>query len=588
MVILGACGKQSAVTSTTSTTTTAKQASTTPAATTTAPSTTDKPKYGGTLNVVTGVNLEVFAPAVVARNIDLAGYVFEQLTSFDWSRGAAGTKEIDWGQGWGDFKYLTGTLAESFELPSLGVWKLKVRKGVHFALDPNSEASRLANGREMTPDDIIWSFRYINDAPQSWVHNAQPVLVKTSSIEKTGDWELTVKHPVDPWTGYCWQMGGGGSQYVWAPEVIQKYGTTNDWRQVVGTGPYMLTDFVTNSSATLKKNPNYWRKDPVGAGKGNQLPYPDQVKLLIIQDLSTQLAALRSGKADLLSGITRDDARELMRTNPDLKSYKYLDNWVNVIAMRTDKEDLPFKDQRVRRALMMATDFQSIRNNLYGGDAEINCWPLLPQTGNEDLFIPLDKLPGSAKELYTYSLDKAKSLLKDAGYPNGFKTELIVQNITTDVDKAEVFKAMWAKAGIDVDLQLKEGAVFRTISSQRSNSQMILRTIPTHFISYMVFSQIRAVSSNNPSYVNDPPGKDPIIEAAYQEAQKNVIFNMPKANQIYHDLIPHIIDEAYYIPTVVPSTYRFWQPWLKNYYGEGNLYIPFVWIDQNLKRSLGK
>jgi peptide/nickel transport system substrate-binding protein len=286
--------------------------------------------------------------------------------------------------------------------------------------------------------------------------------------------------------------------------------------------------------------------------------------------------------------INRDDADSLIRTNPDLKNYRYLDNWVNVVAMRTEKPDLPFKDQRVRRALMMATDFQSIKENLYGGEAEINVWPLLPQKGNEHIYVPLEQLPDSAKELFSYNPEKAKALLAEAGYPNGFKTELIVQNITTDVDKAEIIKSMWAKVGVDVDLQLREGAVFRTMSSTRAHSQMMLRTIPTHFISYMVFSQLRAVSSNNPSFVNDPPGKDPVIEAAYQEAQKNVIFNMPKADQIYHDLVPHIIDQSYYIPTVVPYTYRFWQPWLKNYHGEGILYTSFVWIDEDLKRSLGR
>jgi len=56
------------------------------------------------------------------------------------------------------------------------------------------------------------------------------------------------------------------------PEVIQKYGGMNDWRVSVGTGPFMLTDFVSASSATFVKNPAFWEKDPMGPGKGNSLP----------------------------------------------------------------------------------------------------------------------------------------------------------------------------------------------------------------------------------------------------------------------------------------------------------------------------
>jgi pyruvate/oxaloacetate carboxyltransferase len=59
------------------------------------------------------------------------------------------------------------------------------------------------------------------------------------------------------------------------PEVVEKYGSGADWRNSVGTGPFMLTDLVASSSATLVRNPNYWDKDPVGPGKGNQLPYLD-------------------------------------------------------------------------------------------------------------------------------------------------------------------------------------------------------------------------------------------------------------------------------------------------------------------------
>jgi ABC-type oligopeptide transport system substrate-binding subunit len=60
--------------------------------------------------------------------------------------------------------------------------------------------------------------------------------------------------------------------------------------------------------------------------------------------------------------------------------------------MRTDKQDLPFKDKRVRQALMMATDFQSLKNNLYRGEAEILVWPFIKGKGYESAYVPMEEL----------------------------------------------------------------------------------------------------------------------------------------------------------------------------------------------------
>ena len=82
--------------------------------------------------------------------------------------------------------------------------------------------------------------------------------------------------------------------FIYPPEVIEEHGDAQDWRNLVGTGPYMLTDWVKDSSVTYTKNPNYWGYDE--KFPENRLPYLDEVKSLIIPDSSTLLAALRTGK----------------------------------------------------------------------------------------------------------------------------------------------------------------------------------------------------------------------------------------------------------------------------------------------------
>ena len=109
------------------------------------------------------------------------------------------------------------------------------------------------------------------------------------------------------------------SDFLWhmAPEVVEMYGDGSDWRNVVGTGAFMLTDFVPGSLMQYEKNPNFWMKDPI---LGNQLPYMDGIKVYVIADKSTQLAAFRTGKVDMLSGPTLlwEDVDQLVAENSDL------------------------------------------------------------------------------------------------------------------------------------------------------------------------------------------------------------------------------------------------------------------------------
>ena len=91
------------------------------------------------------------------------------------------------------------------------------------------------------------------------------------------------------------------------PEVMQKYGDMTNWKNSVGTGPFMLTDWIPGSEAVYVRNPNYWMKDPIGPGKGNQLPYLDGVSIVILPDASTQQAALRTAKIDQISGYNIED-----------------------------------------------------------------------------------------------------------------------------------------------------------------------------------------------------------------------------------------------------------------------------------------
>jgi peptide/nickel transport system substrate-binding protein len=373
-------------------------------------------------------------------------------------------------------------------------------------------------------------------------------------------------------------------------EVVEKYGDMTDWHNSVGTGPFMLTDVVPGNSVTLVRNPNYWGKDPVGPGKGNQLPYLDNVKYLIIPDASTQQAALRTAEVDLMAAFTTIDwetAGVLMKTAPKLLYKKYnQDTAPNCIHMRTDRS--PFNDKRVRQALMMATDFESLKRDLFGGDAQILTWPKTEIREYKNAYLGLDdpEMPTSVRELYTYSPERAKQLLEEAGYPNGFKTTITCPAMNADY--LSVIKDMWAKVNIDLTLDTLEPGAWVGIVMSRNFEQMIQGFVAP------IGSLYNCIDFDGERFTNCSYVDDTHVKEVYSQMQVSGMMDPPEADRMYKDLMKYVLDQAWVIPTPLPPLYHMWWPWVKNYRGEGSVgydnsynFTKFIWIDQALKKTMG-
>ncbi len=375
-------------------------------------------------------------------------------------------------------------------------------------------------------------------------------------------------------------MGGFHLKQV-PPEMIQKYGNMNDWRNSCGTGPFILVDYVTDSSCTLVKNPSYWGKDPIHLE--NQLPYLDSTKILIIPDLSTRLAAMRTAKIDWIDNVVWEDADQLKKTSPQLKYLRYLAGSAAAIHMRVDKPELPFYDIRVRRALNMAVDKKAIAETYYGGNAELLVYPVGPIPEFMDMYTPVEKLPESTRELFEYHPDKAKQLLAEAGYPNGFKTEVVCYQ--TQVDLFSIVRDYWAKIGVELKLDLKDYAAWHSILATRSYKYMHSYGVN----GFQPFVQTTTTPGNvyNASIVNDPrinEAKKAIDEAFFDEA---------KRRQVVREIAPYILAQAFEVQLPGVYIHTFWQPWVKGYNGEYNLgyahyndIAKYLWVDQDLKEKM--
>ncbi len=554
---------------------------------------TEKPQYGGKITILNTTGFDTWNPgATVGRAAAQDGLMLEAILTADHAAGPAGSGETNFISNISDFKYVAGMLAESWETPEIGVWILNIRKGVHFTNHPDHEASKLVGGREMTAEDVAYSIEWMRDTPTSVTAISEPGLISNTTVERTGEWQITVRTPVSPTTGYLWIMGGGAGQSVWPKEWLDTYGTSNDWRDVVGTGPYMINEYIDGSAAKYIRNDNYWGVNPVGPGKGDKLPYADEVTWQIVPDYSTRLAALRTGQAECSFAdiLTREDFDTIISSKPEIKYAQMIIDPIQ-ISGRVDLPENPFGSKEVRQAMMLAIDHPSIVSDLYGGKAELLDSPA--RKWYESIYVPMEELPETVQELYGYNPEKAKQLLVQAGYPDGFTMKMVLQNNPAHEEAGSLLKAYWEQVGINIDLQIVEPTIFTGLWIGRECEDLMLSQFPggngALFVRYS-FGFYRGPNFFNMSHVNDPVGTDPVIENAYRIQTENVMINYPAADKALRDTIPYILENAFLIPLPAPYGYRIWQPWLKDYYGEyyPKWWLQYAWVDQELKTSMGR
>jgi peptide/nickel transport system substrate-binding protein len=585
--VLAACGEA---------TTTPPPAETTtpPPAETTTPPAAEKPQYGGTHLSASAVDFLYFDDTV-GTNVYCYStrYTNDELLQGDWTLGPAGTGESEWKVGGTNrMDQKTGSLAESWEIPQQGTIIFHIRQGVHWALNPKSEASRLVGGRELTVADVVSSLTRALTVPGAYLKTSYPSLCATTTVTASGENTVTVTCPALEWVNLITLIPDFIE--IVPPEVVAKYGNMQDWRNSVGTGPFMLTDFVSNSLVTYARNPNYWMKNPIGPGEGDQLPYLDGIRTAIITDSSTRVSAFRTGKIYILAdtSVNRVLVGDLLE-DPTLgiASERYLYDSCYALGIRTDMADSPFSKKDVRHAIMYALDLKAVRDKYYSGDSELLVWPVVPITEYIGAYVPLEELPANVQALYAGpDVTKAKELLKKAGYPNGFNVTAIgsaVNPVSSDI--LSMYQSDLAKVNINMTIDLKDQATYNSRMIARNYSAYdILWTGNSGIGTYQKMINMRGTSTYNVSYINDS-----VVNAAWTEMQKYVGIDETKCTQINHDLMPYLLEQAYVIPVPAAYLYVTWWPWLKNYHGEvgvgyynGVDYGKYIWLDQALKKQM--
>jgi oligopeptide transport system substrate-binding protein len=355
-------------------------------------------------------------------------------------------------------------IAHSWDVSPDGMhYRFFLRSDVYFHPSPLFADS--ANRRAIATD-FVYSFNRILDpalaSPASWIFSSVD-RTHHGGFEAVNDSTLDIhlKEPFQPFLGmltmqYC---------NVVPREVAEHYGA--DFREhPIGTGPFRFAFWYENIALIMHRNNRYWMRD----SDGNRLPYLDAVKIEFVKDMSVEFQGLLQGKYDFMSGIHSSFKDELLDQNGNLaKTYQGTLTFQRTPFIKTDylgfqvdsaaeiNAGSPLMNRKVRQAISYAIDKQEmvryLRNNT-----------VFPANSG---FVPPMLNPSNDNTYYKYDVDKARTLLTEAGYPEGKGMPEIVISTTGDyADLIEYIQHALATIGLNVRIQVLQGPALREQSAK--------------------------------------------------------------------------------------------------------------------------
>ncbi len=536
----------------------------------------ESPQYGGDLNVGT------FVVTLSALSWDPAdwtwksnhdtGMIREQLFVGDLKKSKDRGGKYDFrSEAYLPPEALTGELAESWFWEDDLTLVMNLRRGVVFPARKGVMAER-----EFVAQDVVFSFDYVNQSPR----RIPTYFDHIDRLEARDDHTL-VFHFREYNAEWAYRYGYGYYSSIFPREYAEV--DPKDWRNVVGSGPFVMGRYIQGNSQQYRRNDRYWGHEEL-AGVRHSIPFVDSVTYRIIKDEATFLTALRTGKLDILEAIRWIAVDHLKQTTPELEWRRWLSSTGNFMALRLDFP--PFSDVRVRRAMNMAINHQEIVDKFYGGHAELMAYPQHPGFG--DYYQPLSEMPASVQALFGYDPDAARRLLAEAGYPDGFSFKVQVCSCSpSDMDLIPLLEGYLSAVGIRMDIQPMEYASFLSLMTTRNHGPGYL----------MGSGHVNPTTTLRKSFLTGQTWNPAMYSKPDYDARIKKLHTLRDEEAriaLARQLTVEILDEAPYLWLPIQYVYTAWWPWVKNYGGElrvgaqrsGPIYAR-LWIDQALKKEMG-
>jgi peptide/nickel transport system substrate-binding protein len=361
-------------------------------------------KSGVTITIVRGVDVETGDPLndTVAPSLSVYQNLFDPLVRVNWEN----TAEI------------LPALASSWEFLSPTKIRFHLRQGVKFH-----------NGQPFTAEDVKFTFdRVLNKQKPTRISPWLVSIIKGVTIENDQTVILETERPYAP------ILSRLAIATIMPKKTFEQMGAEAFGQKPIGTGPYKLTEWKKGQYMRFEANESWW-------GWTERDRNPDVVIRRAVGEDFTRYAMLKSGEADLVGQISPDRVKELQET-PGLRVLTVPSTRGFFVGMNTNVA--PFNNVKVRQAMNYAVDAKLIVDTVLGGQAQAH-------TGvcsiNEFGYCPTCKG-------YGYNPEKAKELLKEAGYPNGFKVRFWSPRgrYMKDLEVSEAIAGQLEAVGIKVEV----------------------------------------------------------------------------------------------------------------------------------------
>ncbi len=418
-----------------------------------------------------------------------------------------------------DFGYQPG-LAEKWDTSEDGLtWRFYLVKNAKFH-----------NGDPVTAEDVKWTFDTILDPDTGSPFRGDLAAIDRVEIVDEHTVDIILKYPFPNLLFVISNTAGG----IHPANAYETYGDDYGTKVVIGSGPYKLVEWIQGDKIVLEKNEEYdWNPDWM---EHQGAPLIDKLVFRTVPDENTRMMEVEVGGIHLLRDVPTTYV-DKFEENDDLIVHRGPSTRLGYLAYATDKE--PFNNVLVRRAINHAINRDEIVEYVLrgiGGPAYGYLPPLLKD----------EYLEETEDLAYRYDPEKAKELLEEAGYPNGFKAVLSSDNSTLNSRMAEVYQNMLKEVGIDTEIRLYDSASY-TGMLREGKQELFVREYSwpnADILDWFLLSD-QFPYPNHSRWVDEKT--DELIKIAAQSP------TWEERAKGYKEVLRYLIDQAVWCPVYIPE-----------------------------------
>lgn len=378
---------------------------------------------------------------------------------------------------------------------------LKLRSGVKFH-----------DGTPLDAEAVKWNFDWRMDAAGKSPQR-QPLVdvINAVTVVDPQTVAIDLKIPSPSLLGALGQREG----FIASPTAAKKFG--DDFgSNPVGSGPFVFKEWIRGNQVVVERNPNYWEP-----GK----PYLDKIVLQNISGSVIGLQRLRTGEIDIIANLTVQDAM-LIQNQPEIKLLQAPPNRWYPLQWQVDKP--PFNNLKLRQAIAHGINRKQLIDIVMLGKA-----PIADSPTPAGLWWHVPEVKS-----YDYDPDKARALLKEAGYPNGIQIELSLDELNPGAQIAQVVQDQLRAVGINVTLKPVSSSVAYQLTFQRvtnfTPTSWTQRPDPDGLLRFLFYTKAAANTTgfsnsevdsllDKARALTDPAARKPL----YARAQKIITEELP-------------------------------------------------------------